>query len=168
MTCGAWLKPRSVETNILPCLAQSTGRVPIGTLAALQCPWEMVGFQISECHQGSQKAWPRLGQGLCSQSRLYLVSWVLPAAASCPWGLGRAGTNCISMYQAEILGCEWEFSAFCLLSLGFRDGGDGRVVYECKVNKAACGCDDLFLLSVMYSSSLLQGSAFNSSCNWQL
>lgn len=57
---------------------------------------------------------------------------------------------------------------FVLLSLGFGDGGDSRVMYECKVNKAACGCDDMFLLSIMHSSSLLQGYAFNSSCNWQL
>lgn len=46
-----------------------------------------------------------------------------------------------------------EFAAFCLLSLGVRDGGDNRLMYECKVNKAVCGCDDMFLLSVMYSSS---------------
>lgn len=53
----------------------------------------------------------------------------------------------------RLWGAERELSAFCLLSLGVRDGGDNGAVYECKVNKAACGCDDMFLLSVMYSSS---------------
>lgn len=42
-------------------------------------------------------------------------------------------------------------------------------MYECRVNKAACGCDDMFLLSAMRSSSReLQGCAFNLLCNWQL
>lgn len=101
--------------------------------------------------------------GLSSYSRLggtfLAVSGVLPATLSVcmslRWGGPREALRQITFVHIRwrLWGFEQEFSVFCLLSLGVSDGGDNRVMYECKVNKAVCGCDDMFLLSVMYSSS---------------
>lgn len=150
-------------------------------MAARECPWEIVCFQICKCLSSSRKLGPNFLDraamaelGLYSRlcGRTWAGSYPQLFLYSSPFDQGplEAWRQIAFVHiRWRLWGFEQEFSAFCLLSLGVRDGGDNRVMYECRVNKAACGCDDMFLLSAMRSSSReLQGCAFNLLCNWQL